>query len=147
MSKEEQQPIVQLAPGTPARPPESGFYEAYSGFAKTLRTWLIAFGVGAPIIFFQSPEAWAALGKNGAVRPFVYCFLIGIAIQVFCSLLFKTAMWYLYMSELGEIQEDAWQFTASQWVSTAYWLELFLDVATISLFTYATFRAVQTVVA
>jgi hypothetical protein len=55
---------------------EKGFYEAYASFARTLRAWLIAFGIGAPLIFFQNENAWAALGLHGVVKSFVYCFLL-----------------------------------------------------------------------
>jgi hypothetical protein len=136
-----------VVPGTPVPSTERGFYEPYSGFARTLRTWLIAFGVGAPIVFFQSPSAWAALSSDGSVRPFVYCFLAGIALQVVCALLYKTSMWYLYMEELDEVKENDWRCRAARWLSTAYWLELAFDLASIALFAYATLRAIRVIAA
>ena len=132
----------------PVSPPkvETGFHAPYAEFAKTLRTWLVAYGVGAPVLFFQSAEAWAALGRNGAVRPFVYLFLGGIGLQVLSALAYKTAMWYLYMEELGKIQISTFRYRISDWLSEAYWLEALVDVATIALFGFATHRAISAVV-
>lgn len=30
---------------------DSGFYEPYAYFSKTVRAWFIAFGVGVPVLF------------------------------------------------------------------------------------------------
>jgi hypothetical protein len=132
--------------GVVAKPVETGFFAAYAEFSKTLRAWLIAYGVGAPILFFQSPDAWAALGKSGEVRPFVYAFLVGIAIQVLSALLYKSAMWYLYMEELQDIPATHWKARISAYVSSAYWLEIGMDLATVCCFGTATVRALIAVV-
>ena len=132
--------------GVVAKPVETGFFAVYAEFSKTLRAWLIAYGVGAPILFFQSPDAWAALGKTGQVRPFVYAFLVGIAIQVFSALMYKSAMWYLYMEELQDISATHWKARTSAYLSSAYWLEVVMDLATIGCFGVATVRALMAVV-
>jgi hypothetical protein len=43
---------------------ESGFYEAYVGFARTLSVWLIAYGIGGPAIFLTN-EAAGTLFSSG----------------------------------------------------------------------------------
>ena len=125
---------------------ETGFYGAYTVFAQNLRLWLLAYGVGLPVLFFQSEAAWTALGTKGVVRPFVYFFLGGIALQVVSAVLYKSAMWYLYMGELGEIGEKTKRHTWSEAVSTAYWLEFLIDVATIVVFAWATILALGIIV-
>jgi hypothetical protein len=129
-----------------ASPEETGFHSAYSDFARNLRLWLLAYGVGLPLVFFESEKAWDALGKDGAVRPFVYLFLSGIGIQILAAIIYKSAMWYLYMGELKILSEKAWRHKVSEWLSTAYWLEFLLDLLTIAAFGIATVRALQVLV-
>lgn len=108
------------------------------GLSRT--AWVHRFSI------FQSPDAWAALGKSGQVRPFVYAFLAGIGIQVFSALLYKTVMWYLYMEELQDVPATHWKVKVSAYLSSAYWLEMGMDLATIGCFGVATVRALMAVV-
>jgi len=139
METEQSKPVSRVARN------DTDFYPAYSVFAKTLRTWLIAYGVGAPLAFFQLPEAWDALGNGRELRPFVYLFLAGIGVQVVYALINKSAMWYLYMDELNEVHGDDFRVRISAYVSTAYWFEVVCDVATIACFGIATVRALRLV--
>lgn len=122
---------------------DTGFHASYAEFAKTVRTWLVAYGVGAPVVFFQAPRPWEALARSGGVEPFVYCFLVGIGLQVLGAVGYKTAMWYLYSFELGKLKASTRRYRWSNAISEAYWLEASLDLSTIALFSYSTLRAVK----
>jgi hypothetical protein len=121
---------------------ETGFYEAYAGFARTLRTWLVAYGIGAPVLFLTQSSAAEALKTAGAARAVAVIFLTGVSIQVLGALLYKTTMWQLYMGELSALDRvGRWQ-TFCEMISTAYWLEFAIDASTIALFGWATWRVV-----
>src|SRR5205809_8022604 len=79
---------------------ESGFYEAYAGFARTLRTWFVAYGIGGPVIFLTNDTAAKRFQVSGSSRAVAYSFFAGVALQILAALLYKTAMWYLYRGEL-----------------------------------------------
>jgi hypothetical protein len=64
-------------------------------------------------------------------------------LQIFLALLYKSAMWYLY---LGEYEPDVKQsrlFKISNSLSEAYWLEVLGDFLTLVLFGGATLRLVR----
>jgi hypothetical protein len=122
---------------------EGGFYEAYSGFARSLRTWFIAYGIGAPVLFLTNKDAWQKIAASGYGQDIAYLFLGGVAVQILAAIIYKTAMWYLYVSELDHHQASNWRYQLSDWVAESYWLEMLFDFTTLVFFGIATFRALQ----
>ncbi len=122
---------------------EKGFYEAYAGFARNVRTWFIAYGIGAPVLFVSNPEAWRTISGSGDGRTIAYLFLAGVAVQIAVAILYKTAMWYLYVSELDHHQARGWRYRFSDWVSESYLLEMAFDSATLVLFGVATAKVLR----
>lgn len=119
---------------------EGGYYEAYVGFARELRVWFLAYGIGGPVVFLSHETALARLLSSGAGQAVAYAFLAGVAVQVVLALLYKSAMWYLYMGELdGEIKSSGLYRMANA-ISASYWLELLGDLVTLVLFAGATLR-------
>lgn len=51
-----------------SRSSESDFYEPYAAFARTLRTWFVAFGVGVPALLVTSEHARDILVESGCAR-------------------------------------------------------------------------------
>jgi hypothetical protein len=68
---------------------ESGFYEAYVDFARNLRIWLLAYGIGGPAAFLTNEGAARILRSSLFGRQITYCFMAGVALQVFVALLYK----------------------------------------------------------
>ncbi len=117
---------------------ESGFYEAYAGFARNLRIWFIAYGVGGPVVFLTNEAAGQALLASGPARRIAYTVLAGVGLQILLALLYKTAMWYLYLGELDDSRKSWMLYKVSEWLSDSYWIELVSDAATLVLFGWAT---------
>jgi len=135
-----------------ARPPltpkeESGFYEAYAHFSRTLRAWLVAYGIGAPVLLVSQEFIAHAIIKAGAGGLITWLFLAGVAIQVSAALLYKYSMAYLYFAETDSMPEGAWQVVLSAWLSRAVWIEALFDLASIALFVWGTFLVVAAVLA
>ncbi|MGQ0835173.1 MAG: hypothetical protein ACT4O5_09685 [Gammaproteobacteria bacterium] len=124
---------------------ESGFYEPYADLHRNVRLWFLAYGIGAPVFLAQFPGAIDALRAGDLLRVVSGLFLGGVVVQVFAALLYKTAMWYLYMEELGEFSEDTKRVQVSAWLSEQYWLESLFDASTLILFAAATWFTVRTV--
>jgi len=122
---------------------DSGFYEAYAGFARALRTWFIAYGIGGPVIFLTNEAASKTLLASGAARAVAYCFLLGVTLQILTAVLYKSAMWHLYMGELDPDKQSRQFYKASDWLTQQYWLEVLLDVGTLALFGWATVRTLN----
>src|ERR1700693_6036282 len=78
------------ATGAPATAPkDSAFYAPYAEFAKTLRTWFVAYGIGAPVILLTNKELWAAVQRSGSASHIAEIFLAGAFLQIFQALLYN----------------------------------------------------------
>lgn len=135
-----------MARKKPTSPQEIGFYEAYAGFARNVRTWFIAYGIGAPVLFVTNQEVWKRISGSGDGPAIAYLFLAGVAVQIVEAIIYKTAMWYLYMSELEQHEEEEhkdWRYRSSDWISGSYALEMLFDVVTLALFGVATAKVLQ----
>ncbi len=119
---------------------ESGFFEPYTLLAKTVRTWFIAYGIGMPVLLFGNAEVWKALMRQHAVEGIILPFLVGVGLQVVTAIIFKAAMWYSYLSETGELEEDTWQYRAATWITNRYWPDAVVELTTFALFVWTTLR-------
>lgn len=114
------------------------YIDSYKSFALTLRAWLVAYGIGAPVLF-ASQDAFSELLKNkSAVQPIIYAFLAGVSIQIVAAFLYKASMWYIMSGALDETFKSTYRYKFSDWVSEQLWLELLFDIASIILFAWAT---------
>lgn len=117
---------------------ESGFSSSYVEFAKTLRTWFVAYGIGAPVLVLNQDSLRSALTSSGQARAIAWCFLAGVGLQIFAAFTYKVAMWYLYMGELDPKFCDTVRYKVSERISLALWLEVLFDLGTMGLFAWAT---------
>jgi hypothetical protein len=123
------------------RPTESEYWEPYSEFAKTLRTWFVGYGVGVPALVLTQAELRQRLANAGDLPTLAVCFLSGVFLQVMLTLIYKTAMWELYMTETQPPRSKGLWYRSAFWISEQAWIELLVDVATIVLFAIATLIA------
>lgn len=126
---------------------ESGFYESYAHFSRTLRAWLVAYGVGVPVLLVSQEFIARAIIKAGTGGFITWLFLVGVAVQVLAALLYKYSMACLYFAETDSIPDDTWQVGLSVWLSRSLWLEVLFDVVSICLFVCGTFWVVAAVLA
>ena len=121
------------------------FLAAYGEYAKALRTWLFAYGIGGPLLILGNEHIWEKVAVAGVGASVGWLFLSGVGLQVVLVMVNKTMMWINYY---GEIESD---FARSRfdriadWVSRQFWIDFCGDLASIALFGTATmlvFRAV-----
>ncbi|MDE2196498.1 MAG: hypothetical protein KGJ56_04865, partial [Gammaproteobacteria bacterium] len=61
---------------------DSGFYEPYIQYSRTLRTWLVAYGVGGPVLLVSQDLVARAIIKAGTGKWVAWLFLTGVAVQI-----------------------------------------------------------------
>jgi len=137
---------VEIAGGDIDVKEESGFYEAYRDFARNLRTWFIAYGIGGPVLFASADDIWVALKDSGSGQIVIYSFLGGVALQIVAALMYKSAMWYIYIGELKPSFRKTIRHKISDWLSEMYFVEASLDILTLLLFGVATTLALRVLV-
>ncbi len=117
---------------------ESGFFPSYAEFAKTLRTWFVAYGIGGPILLVTRPELTTKVVQAGKAAAIGRLFLMGVALQIAQALIYKTCMWYLYLAELKPALKKTSRYKTSKYISEAFWIELLCDLGTVAAFGLAT---------
>jgi hypothetical protein len=122
---------------------EGGYFEAYASFARTLRTWLVAYGVGGPALLLTQESLAAKFIAAPKSQMIIVLFLAGVGLQVVGALLYKTAMWYLYMGEGKPSFKSTRRHRASDWISEAFLVESALDLGSIAAFGWATYLLLQ----
>jgi hypothetical protein len=136
-------------PADPAEDaPESSqsLYEAYADYSRTLRTWLVAYGVGGPVLLLSNEHVTKAIATSGAAGLITKLFLGGVAAQVTLAALNKAAMWGCYYGALWRSFQDRRRYKACVWFSEQFWIDFTIDVVTMALFGGATLLTLRVVV-
>lgn len=117
----------------------SDIYKAYEEHSKNLRTWLVAYGIGGPVLIVSNQRLSDLLINSVDLRNYIYAFLGGVATQVFLSVLNKNVMWGCYCGEQLEEFRNSILYKFANWFSVQYWIDFLADLISIVLFIYATF--------
>lgn len=122
---------------------KKSYVESYQSFAYTLRTWLVAYGIGAPVLFASQECFQGVLNNRSQARLIIIGFLVGVVIQIAAALIYKTAMWYVMFGCLKPTFKSTWRYAFSDWISEQLWLELLFDVTSITAFVWATYKTLM----
>lgn len=122
------------------------YYKAYEEYSKTLRTWFVAYGIGAPAIFLTNETAAHALRSVSDVRCIVVPFLVGVMLQVALASVNKVAMWVLYFGGKSSQFKKTQRYKLFNRLSAQFWIDISIDIVTMLSFSYATWRVIMVVV-
>jgi hypothetical protein len=131
---------------TPAPPVDddgSEHYAAYEEHAKTLRTWLVAYGIGAPVLIVSEDQMWKALASTGVFPLITSLFLSGVALQVILSAANKSAMWACYYGQIEPTFKNSIRHRFGVWLSSRYFIDFCCDILSMALFAAATYFALN----
>ncbi|MGH8369832.1 MAG: hypothetical protein ACRESC_02510 [Gammaproteobacteria bacterium] len=133
----------------PRRKPnsDSGFYEPYMQYARTLRAWFVAYGIGVPVLLVSQEFIARAIIKAATGELITWLFLVGVAVQVLAAFLYKYSMVYLYFDEIDDELKGSLRLKLAIWLSNAIWLEMLFDLISIALFSWGTFLVVAAALA
>lgn len=121
----------------------AGFYATYDHYSKLLRTWLVAYGIGGPVLLLSSDSLLARLSESDSSRSIAAFFLIGVALQVLLASINKTVMWVCYYGELYPDYCSKRRYRFCAWASEQFWLDFVVDLASMILFGLATYEAFE----
>jgi len=118
--------------------PATGFYAAYESYSRVLRTWLVAYGIGAPVLLLTNDAVWVKVSGSIHLRLFGALFLLGVALQVLLAAVNKMLMWVAYYAEVKPEFKEKSVCRICDKLSTQFWLDFFADVAAMAMFAAAT---------
>jgi hypothetical protein len=114
-------------------------YESYRDHASTLRTWLVAYGIGAPAVILSNEALWKRVEDAGIAKCVGLLFLLGVAIQVVLAAVNKAVMWIVYFGDDNDAYKATKTYKVACAIAKAFWFDLLCDLAAMVLFTYATY--------
>jgi tagatose-1,6-bisphosphate aldolase non-catalytic subunit AgaZ/GatZ len=120
-------------------------YKAYEEYSKTLRTWFVAFGVGAPLVLLTNEKLSETLAASPLLPLLVAGYCFGVGLQVLVAIMNKNAMWACYYGENEPSFRSTRRYGLADWLSKQYWIDASVDLATAILFGWATYSAFQVV--
>jgi hypothetical protein len=116
------------------------FGDAFDRYETKLRTWFIAYGIGAPILLLTQSTLRDRFLQSPNRRCVGILFLIGIAFQVVESWLYKMTTWYQYRGEVKNEITKSRMYKVSKWIEDHYSVDVIFDALTFILFLIATLK-------
>ncbi len=125
---------------------EKGLFEAYASAATSLRTWLVAYGIGAPVLFLSNENLWSVLSKAKCATSIAILFLAGVTSQIFIAFVNKNAMWICYYGEGKPSFKSNMIYKVFDWLSEQFWLDILCDIISMICFIIATYKVFHAIV-
>jgi hypothetical protein len=113
-------------------------FEAYHEYTKTLRTWLVTYGIGGPILFISQEKLAAVIAASPLKDKIVYLFLGGVAVQIAIALLNKWTNWAAYALALNPPAVLRCYHHMVIWFANQFWIDMLCDLASSAAFVIAT---------
>jgi hypothetical protein len=112
----------------------------YTEYNKTLRTWFVTFGLGAPSLFLINNQLGTKLASDENHKWIVAAYLIGCGAQVVIALINKFTAWHGYHDQQFIEVKHTLCHRLFRKLDDAFWIDMLADVATSVLFAYATWK-------
>lgn len=119
------------------------FYKVYDEYAKNLRAWFVAYGVGGPVLILTQEKVSQVVIESGSGRVVALFFLAGVVLQVLLSLVNKWANWGVYAYSETEDLSEGKRFRFCSWASNQVWFDVLLDLGSMACFGAATWNIVR----
>lgn len=116
------------------------YFKAYAEYSKVLRTWFVAYGIGAPVLLLTNEGLAKVLKASGESKVLAGFFLVGVALQVLLAALNKCSMWGIYFGEFKDAFRRTRRYKIAHWFSEQFWIDLAIDILTFLAFAVATWR-------
>jgi len=118
-------------------------FEAYVEFARLLRTWLVAFGIGGPILFLNLKDAYAKLDASPYKSFVVTAFLTRLAPQVISALIYKWVSWFYLVGSVRENMSASRVYRVAAFLTAFPWIGITADIGAVALFATASVLCVK----
>lgn len=112
-------------------------HAAYLEYNKTLRAWLVGYGVGVPLVLITQSHLLDKVSDSGLGTQIGYLFLAGVLLQVLMAFLNKWSNWYRY-TEKAHARTTAALTKTAHFIRNHPGIDLSSEVLAIILFAIAT---------
>jgi hypothetical protein len=134
-----------------------GHFANYAEYSKTFRSWMVAYGVGGPVLLLLSKDAPANISSSPHILAIVTLFILGVAMQILLSLVNKWAAWQMYRGAFAKYQhlqadpdcdnhDRSKTYRAWCWINKQSWVDFIFDVSSLVAFSIATWLVLKALV-
>ncbi len=124
-----------------ATTPKEEYFDAYTEHTKTLRTWLVAYGIGAPVLFMTNAKLVDKFSGSLDAKLITGLFLAGVVLQVFLAVMNKAVNWASYFAVGHPKRKDERLFAFACWFCDQFWVDMLIDIGSLICFAIATWKS------
>jgi hypothetical protein len=121
----------------------SAHYEVYAEHSRTLKAWLVGYGVAVPAIILNQKDLWEKLANSGNIECIAMLFITGVLLQVVISVINRMIMWISYYGNHSPEFKKMIVYVISEKLTHYYLIDLIFDLLTTATYTYATYLCFQ----
>jgi hypothetical protein len=118
-------------------------FQNYAEYSKTLRAWLVAYGIGGPVLFFTNQDLTQAIANSPNKRLILALFLIGVSSQVLLAFLNKWCAWHIYAGENDRKYRDKLIYRVWAWINDQSVIDFAIDAISLVAFAYSTWLTLK----
>lgn len=122
---------------------KEGHFQNYADYSRTLRAWLVAYGIGGPVLFLTNEKVTERVSASPYGDQIVAAFLIGVALQIGLALINKWGAWHMYAGAGDKDYQSSWRYKFWGFVNAQSWIDFWLDVISLIAFVFATWRVLS----
>lgn len=122
---------------------QDNYFEDFAEYAKALRTWFVAYGVGGPVLLLTNEGIRERIAASGLSGTIAFCFLLGVALQVLGAVVNKASLWGCFKAARQPALRMRPRFRVAKWFADVLIVDLAIDVASMLAFGWATYRVFQ----
>ena len=126
------------------RDEESTHFANYAEYSKTLRAWLVAYGIGGPVLLLTNKDAPTKISESPHLSLIISLFVAGVALQIFLSFINKWAAWQMYKGACIDGHQTTRTYRAWDWINSQSWIDFLIDLGVLISFSVATWLVLAT---
>ncbi len=114
-------------------------FDEYSEFAKVLRTWFVAYGIGGPVLLISNETVQTKIAHSGFAVWIVIAFLGGVVLQVGMALVIKAALWTSWQASSNRRLKKKCRYYIAKCILNDFWGEFLADATSLISFVVAAY--------
>lgn len=119
------------------------FFQNYADYSKAVRAWLVAYGIGGPVLFVTNDKLTERVAKSGYGAEIIAMFLVGVGLQIVSAMINKWAAWHVYRGIGDAAYQTSMSYKFWNWVNDQTWIDIWADLLALGALAYATWRVLN----
>lgn len=118
-------------------------FNNYADYSRTLRAWLVAYGIGGPVLFVTNEKVTERIAKSGYANEIIVLFLLGVALQIILATINKWGAWHMYRGAGDAKYCRTWRYKLWGFINEQSWIDFVIDLWSLLMFMLATWRVLN----